>query len=942
MLGRSRMIYSLFIAIGCFTSVAQGADEADYFLLNVHELRPYVPAGALDVPGAAAAAVEESNRARLHPRVVADAPGEAYWISASGTRFELPAGDGNSWGQIVVRLPKGTDFAGKLYYPNPTYTALRAAPIKIPATKSKTDVATRNAFYLAKRLYYKGLMQAGLPGGPWFRHQVRQADLAVPGAIIAPPDPEYLPSRPGEFYLPGGQSAADDENRRLLRMLSETHVEDVAVPLDTIEGVSTPVFDWKPILTEKYSAPDVTAAYVPADQHVFFFPTLEALVRLAGEADRQITPLVAMYESQSQSLRTIDAYRRQLGLRSAAVDGLLGPPAVKSVALTGGDLYFVPGTDVAVLFEARDPTTLRTTLARQMALDAAALPEVKHESAEMLGVSYESWRTADRTVSSYLATVGAVVGVTNSPVQLRNIIETYQKRRPSIAGVDAYRYYRNRYRPGDPDETGLLFLSDATSRRWSGPRWRIAEARRARDRVVLAELQAANLTALATQTVEPKSLQTDLRLSTAGEVVLTAAGVRSTTAGSLQFMTPIGELEFDQVTKSEADAYRLWKEDDHPDSGYDFDPIAMRLHVTEDRLAIDMTVTSRVYADQEEPVIALLKGAKLKPRSGDPHGAAVHGVFALDREAVDRLAGSTIGFGIRPLGWMGQSVGGYADNGPFWDELLRLDTESANEEFLMRNVHQLPVAANIEVVSAIEATAFLAVLRGLIEVSSPGTVTWEARTHGENGYVKVRSTEATDLAGAPVNMSIFYALTSDSLTVSPSEDLIKRALDRYAARSGQEAGEPKPAAKKPVARPDGDTPFAEPTEWLGGTFGFEMGEGAVRELLLYADRQQRSDTCNLSWSNLPALNEWKRLFPDQDPVVLHERLWGATLVCPAGGRYVWNESWQTMESTACGHPGEPKEGGRSLPHLREIRGVRVGLTLEDPGLTIRAELRRRK
>mgnify|MGYP001098909831 CR=1 FL=1 len=71
----------------------------------------------------------------------------------------------------------------------------------------------------------------------------------------------------------------------------------------------------------------------------------------------------------------------------------------------------------------------------------------------------------------------------------------------------------------------------------------------------------------------------------------------------------------------------------------------------------------------------------------------------------------------------------------------------------------------------------------------------------------------------------------------------------------------------------------------------------------YRERMQE-----MSWSNLPILNEWKRLYPDQDPVKVHQRLWQVRLVDPAGGAYVWNEQYQTMESTKYGHPGAPKEG----------------------------------
>ena len=98
----------------------------------------------------------------------------------------------------------------------------------------------------------------------------------------------------------------------------------------------------------------------------------------------------------------------------------------------------------------------------------------------------------------------------------------------------------------------------------------------------------------------------------------------------------------------------------------------------------------------------------------------------------------------------------------------------------------------------------------------------------------------------------------------------------------------------------------------------------------------------LSWSNLPILNEWKRLYPDRDPVQLHEAIWKSKLTCPGGGTYVWNERWQTMESTVYGHPGEPKRGpGKFLP-LARVSAVNLGLSFEAQGVSAQGILKREK
>jgi hypothetical protein len=94
----------------------------------------------------------------------------------------------------------------------------------------------------------------------------------------------------------------------------------------------------------------------------------------------------------------------------------------------------------------------------------------------------------------------------------------------------------------------------------------------------------------------------------------------------------------------------------------------------------------------------------------------------------------------------------------------------------------------------------------------------------------------------------------------------------------------------------------------------------------------------LAWNNLPVLNEWKRLYPDKDPVKLHEALWGTRLFCPGGGTYAWNDKWHTMESTVFGHPGEPRAG--SANPLSALIAGNLGVSFENQGLSAKAVLDR--
>ena len=166
------------------------------------------------------------------------------------------------------------------------------------------------------------------------------------------------------------------------------------------------------------------------------------------------------------------------------------------------------------------------------------------------------------------------------------------------------------------------------------------------------------------------------------------------------------------------------------------------------------------------------------------------------------------------------------------------------------------------------------------------------------------------------------------MVVSPSEDVIKRAIDRQVARREKETDdEDKPRGSSP--RP-----------WLGENLGVTV-DGKLVELLgtavgsLYHDRMQLS-----SWSNLPILNEWHDRYPHQDPLAVHERFWQRKLTCPGGGEYRWNDQWQTMESTVYGHPGEPRRGAALPALLESVRAANFGQTFEAHGLRARLELSR--
>ncbi|MEN6448881.1 MAG: hypothetical protein ABFC96_00180, partial [Thermoguttaceae bacterium] len=577
-------------------------------------------------------------------------------------------------------------------------------------------------------------------------------------------------------------------------------------------------------------------------------------------------------------------------------------------------------TDVAVLFEATKPAVLESLLLGQVGMAAAREPSAKPQQGDIDGVHYQGVRSPDRRISSYVARIDQAVVVTNSLYQLGRLASVRNKQSAAIASLPEYVFFRDRYRRADPEETAFLFLSDATIRRWCGPRWRIASSRQARDMAVLSELTAANLDPLARRTVRPGPLQTDLATADAGKLSLDAIGVRSSVQGSLEWMTPIAEIPLRKATWAETQAYGDWRNGYQRNWRWAFDPIALRLTLDRHRLAADMTVMPLIWNSEYRFFVDLCQGVKFGPKAGDPHDAPFHTIMSIDPKsgligaAEHFLAGGADHVSLR---WLGPSISFYVDDDPSWGELLAEAERERENPTKSGSMKSPPFAVRFDVAGGSGETA-LTTARRLIQQHGGPTAKSDTLSYRGQSYLKLSWTSPHDHTEP-----IYCAVVGNALIVTPNENVLKRAIDRQQPAAGEAASAK--VAEKP---------------WLGSNLALKINRKAIDAIARLNRHDVQRAMQARSWSNLPILNQWKRLYPDEDPVALHERIWKVRLVCPGGGRYIWNERWQTMESTVYGHPGEPKLGPPAPPIFQEFISGSFGVTFEHQGLRSRASLER--
>ncbi len=867
------------------------------------------------------------------PYAVLDGAGEIYLDRANRVR------NGNQVAaRLAVRAPQGADVSGRLFVPKSDASGMVALKFTIPAEAGKAE--DRNAFLDVKRAHYQDLFNRNLAGAAWFRHQVRDANqqLGRPLDDGQRNRRRFFGTNRGNeledtFALVSGGRAVS-ENLQLDRVLPQAATGDANVPLASIQGITVREFNWDALTKDIDPQLDPLAALIPDDQHALLFPSFQSVLDMIDNADAQGTPVLRMADPRAEDAGTRERYQRQLCLPLGQLERLFGPQLIASVAVTGGDPYLRTGTDVGVLFQATNADALRNVLEARQALARKDFPAAQPVAGELLGVPYRGVRSEDRAVCSYLAALDNTIVVTNSPVQLERIVRVFKGGAPSLAALPEFKFFRHRYALGANGETALLVISDKTIRRWCGPRWRIATSRRTRAVAVMSELQAQQLDHLVAANLPDDTLKSTHWLPEVDHFEVTPSGLSSSVYGTLEFQTPISELDFQYATVQESNFYNRWRDGYQRNWSNFFDPIAVQFSVLQDKLAADLTVMPLIANTQYTSMIAVSKGAAIDADQGDPHaGALLHAALSLnvDSQLMKQASIMATQFApqirVNPLAWLGDTVALYVDQDAFWKDVAQVEPEKM-DEFMRENYHRLPIAIHVDVKSGLKLVAFLAGLRAWIEETAPGMTVWETKQHGDRSYVKVGpSQQAKSLDDDVENLGVYYSASGKALIVSFSEDVLKRAIDRELARIAadkEEGGEP-PAAALP---------------WIGDNFCLQVDAKFVHGLaMIFGDNYQHVMQAR-AWGNLPILNEWRRRYPDHDPVELHERFWQRRLVCPAGGQYRWNAEWQTMESTVYGHPGQPQAGPPLPASLANVQLGNFGLTFEENGLRARVQLRR--
>lgn len=876
----------------------------------------------------------------MAPRFVLNGEGEAYAGELVGVSSSYPnysRFSEHDKKMIVFKLPANREVSGRVLLPNRDCSGMEVRKFIVHPDVCKPISSAE--FNMTKRVWAERKLQESTAGQAWFRKLWRESDQASGKPSKARTrDRSWDELRMLNF---SSGSRALTENLALDRLPEVTGKDRTFVNVGEIEGITIEEINWRPLVKDVSPKLDSLSKVIPADQHAVYFSGFSKLVQLIDEYNTNGTVL-DVFAGRIEQDRTMARYEKQLAVQLNTAARAFGSSLAKSIAITGSDLEFAMGTDIAILFESPSPDLLVAAIRAQQQAAISSSENCKADNGKDESHAWFGALTDDRIVSSYVCKIDETVVLTNSKSQLARILKTATGKAKSMSSLDEFKFFRDRYSLSNADETVFVMLTDAAIRRWSSPVWRIGAARRAKAAALLADATARNMPAIVAGQVS-KLTETPTRyVPGLKQLEISNDGVASETYGHLKFMTPIVELGIEQVTESEKAAYDDWRVKYSNNWRKFFDPIGISLSVKKRTVGLDVTIMPLTDQSGYNDLVEFAVGGLLEADEGDRHpGSMFNMSFAInkDSEAFKEITN----FLPKPKtgkrwDWLGKSGSLVFEHDAFWveaAEAMRKERANGNRYsygFVSRNINRLPIYLRIDAPKAPEALDFEKRLHNLIHGFIQTYCDIEHPTHEGVTYTRYVANDTglelmAQVAGEKVSgAGLSFGYTGRAFVIAFSDRLMQSAIERDQARL------------KGIA--DGKPVKEYGSQWAGKHFGFQADLRLLEAAMGFFNQDLLGGRQLAAWGNIPILNEWKKQFPNKDPLKVQEQIWNQSLRCPGGGTYEWNEEFQTYESTIFGHPADPHKGPVFPEELQKVEKLNFGLTFEHDGLRSKAELRR--
>ncbi|MCX7426936.1 MAG: tetratricopeptide repeat protein [Planctomycetia bacterium] len=381
---------------------------------------------------------------------------------------------------------------------------------------------------------------------------------------------------------------------------------------------------------------------VPEDQYYIAFRSLTKLLDAVDAGDVWGSHLFNQAAQSAKTQRSSDRLKMQLAIQTDPLTRPFYDMVVDEVAITGGDVFFREGSDVTMLFRAKQPEVLRMRMDGFLESAAKSRPDAVRSTGRIGSVDYVSVCTPDRAIHVFSAYPRPDLHLrSNSKPALERVLAAVagEKGVARLGDSAEFRYIRTLMPRGAKEEDGLIYLSDPFIRRLVGPELKLTERRRlicynhlrmighaamlyrtqfGKQPGSLEELAASGCASAFAEDRSGKVVRPAVACPCGGKYSLATEGETGVCShhGNALELVPCREIAMEKATRSEAEEYwRFVAEYSQYWRRY-FDPIAIRVQVTPQQYRAETIVLplidnsiytgmAAIFGGEPEPLDAL-------------------------------------------------------------------------------------------------------------------------------------------------------------------------------------------------------------------------------------------------------------------------------------------------------------------------------------------------
>ncbi len=326
-------------------------------------------------------------------------------------------------------------------------------------------------------------------------------------------------------------------------------------------------------------------------------------------------------------------FEERLAVKQTALARMFGEAVIGDVAIIGTDMFFHEGAAFGMLFHARQPAMLRTslTMTRSEVVRAGAAEE---RTVEIDGQKVPFLSSPDGRVRSYLVSDGNFFLATSSLTMARRFLET-GKGHGALGALPEFRLAR-REMPLERNDTLFVYFSQAFFENFGSPHYHVEMARRLQAHADIELVQLAVLAAAAEgkpgatieQLVDGGLLPAEFGPRPDGSrTMLKSDGtVADSLRGRYGAFLPVPDTPVEQVTQAEASAVGRFHAFLLEQWGGRYDPLMVAVA----REALDDGI-ERVTID-----------ARVKPFANEHYRSLSQVVGAPDRQRLATVPGNVL------------------------------------------------------------------------------------------------------------------------------------------------------------------------------------------------------------------------------------------------------------------------------------------------------------